>query len=102
VIVVAERGHEDDRHALGALALANELGGLEAVHAGHVDVEQDYGEVVVEQAAQRLTPGIGADDGLPKLLEHRLERQQLVRLVVDDEDVDLTDVHKHKMLNDEC
>ena len=79
---------------LGALALADERGGLEAVHAGHVDVEQDDGELVVEQCAQRLAAGVGADDVLAQLLEDRFERQQLLGLVVDEQDVDLCVGHR--------
>src|SRR5579872_5579171 len=35
---------------------------------------------------QRVTPGIGAYDPLPEILEYRFKRQQLVRLVIDNED----------------
>jgi hypothetical protein len=36
---------------LAALALADEARGLEPVHAGHVDVEQDDGELAVQHVA---------------------------------------------------
>jgi hypothetical protein len=96
VILVAECGDEDDRDVDGALALADKLCGLKAVHPRHVDVEQDDREVVGEQRPQRLPPAVGADDVLPQFLQHRLQRQELVRLVVDDEDVDFVGVHHGK------
>ena len=44
---------------------------------------------LLEQPAQRLAARDARDDVLPELLEHRLERQQLVGPVVDHQDVDL-------------
>src|SRR5439155_25878860 len=93
VVLVAERGHENDRNVLGAFALTNQRGGLKTVHAGHVDVEKNDGEFVVEQRPQRFAPGIGADYCLPEVLQHRLQRQEFLRLIVDDEDVDFAVVH---------
>ena len=54
LLLLVDRGEEDDRDALGLLAAADDLGGLVAVHAGHVDVEQDHRELALEQVAQRL------------------------------------------------
>ena len=50
----ADGGQEDDRRRTAALAAADEAGGLEAVHARHLHVEEHDGVVVVEQRAQRL------------------------------------------------
>ena len=77
---------EDDRDVLGALALLDELGGLEPVQARHLDVEQDRREVLVEQPAQRLLAGGRAHRVEPERLEHRLEREQVLGLVVDEQD----------------
>ena len=72
------------------LPLADEARGLEAVHAGHVDVEQDDRELAVQDVPQRLAPGVGADDRrVRQVLEHRLERQELLGAVVDDQDAGL-------------
>ena len=64
---VVERRDEDDRRVLGPLSLANQGGRLEAVHFRHVDVEQDDGEVVLQQTAQGLAPGGRLDDVLAEL-----------------------------------
>jgi hypothetical protein len=34
---------------------------------------------------QRLAAGVGADDALPQVLQHRLQCQEFLRAVVDDE-----------------
>ena len=86
--VVVERRDENDRRMLRPFSLANQRGRLEAVHLGHVDVEQDHGEIVFKQTAQGLAPGVGLDDVLAKLLERGLDRHDLFRHVVDDEYVD--------------
>jgi hypothetical protein len=88
-VVVAERGEEDDRRLLRALALADQGGGLEAVHARHVDVEQDHREVGLQQLLQRLAARGGLHQVLAEVAQDRLEREQLVRAVVDEQDVDL-------------
>ena len=49
-----DRRQEDDRDALGLVAAADDLGGLIAVHAGHVDVEQDDREFALEEVPERF------------------------------------------------
>ena len=89
LLVQVHGGEEDDRRALRALAGADHLRGLEAVHPRHVDVEEDDREVLLQEGAQRLAAGVRADHVLAQLAEDRLQREQLVRAVVDEEDVDL-------------
>jgi hypothetical protein len=74
---------------LGLAVLADQLGRLDAVDVGHVHVEQDHGELAREQLAQRVGARGRHHQVLPKLFEHDLERQPLVRQVVYDKDVDL-------------
>ncbi len=45
-------GDEDDRRALEARMLVDQAGGLEAIHAGHVHVQQHHGEFVLPSAAR--------------------------------------------------
>ena len=44
LLIARARGDEDDRHVLRALGAAHELGELEAVHLGHLHVEQREAE----------------------------------------------------------
>ena len=90
--VPRERRDEDDRRVAGLLALANQVRGLEAVHFGHLHVEEDDGEIVVEQPLQGLHPRLGADALDVSVGEHRLERDQVVRLIVDEE-------HLHRLID---
>ena len=68
--------------------LPDQARGLEPVHVGHVDVEQDDRELLLQQAAQRLARRADADDAQVGRLENGLERHQVLPGVVDDEDAD--------------
>jgi hypothetical protein len=54
LFVLGDRGDEDDRDVLRALALLDQLRRLEAVEQRHLDVEQDDRDVVEQQLAERL------------------------------------------------
>ena len=79
-------GDEDDRGALGALPLADQLGGLEAVHPRHPDVEEDDREVVGEDGTERLPSRLRPHQVLAEGGENRLERGELGGVVVDEQD----------------
>jgi hypothetical protein len=81
-----QRGQEDDRRVGRALAAADERGGLEAVHPRHLHVEQDRREVLLEDRAQRLLPGPGPADPRAERGQDGLEREQVLRVVVGDQD----------------
>ena len=63
VPVVAAGGDEDDGHVARALHAAHHLGELEAVHLGHLHVDEGERHVVHEQDLQRF----GARAGLQQL-----------------------------------
>ena len=86
-LVAVIGGHEDDRCMRGLLAAANQRRRLEAVEPWHVDVEQDQREIALQYLAQRLVTGRRRVQVLVEFLEQRPVDQQLVRPVVDDEDV---------------
>ncbi len=81
-------GQEDDRRVPRAVALPDQVGELEAVHAGHLDVHKDQAEVVAQQPAQRLDAGAGPDQVLTQVAQCRLEDEEVAGRVVDHEDVD--------------
>ena len=88
--------HEDDGELLEARMLADHGGELEAVDAGHHHVDQHDGDVLgLEQEAQRLLRRVGLDQVLAQLGEDDLVAQELRRLIVDQQDVDLVDVLDH-------
>jgi hypothetical protein len=89
VALLVVGGEEDDGCGLGALPLADEGGRLEAVHARHVHVEQDHREILVQDVLQGLLAGLGLDQVLAQLGQDRLQHDELVGPVVDQEDVDL-------------
>jgi hypothetical protein len=86
-------GQEDDRQLLRTGMAPHQRGRLEAVHGRHLDVEQHDRKGVVEHRAQGLLAGTDADQFLVKFGEHGFERQQVGRLVVDQQDLDSLLIH---------
>ena len=84
-----DRRDEDDRGALEARMFADHRRQLEAVEVRHDDIDQHDGDLVSQQMLQRLVGRVRLDQVLPKLGEDHLVAQQLGRLVVDQQDVDL-------------
>ena len=80
--------HEDDRRLLAARVLADHRGQLVAVEVRHADVDQDDGDLVLQQRLERLARRVGADQLLAQLGEDGIVGEQLGRLIVDDEDLD--------------
>ena len=84
---------EDDGELLEARMLADHGGELEAVELRHHHVDQHDGHVVgLEQDAERLVRRGRLDQVLAQLGEDDLVAQELRRLIVDQQDVDL--VHR--------
>ena len=87
LVVGVGGGEEDHRHVLVAAPPLDQLDGLEAVEAGHAHVHHDHREVVVEQALERLLARAGAHQAMAERRQHDLEREQVLGLVVDQQDV---------------
>jgi hypothetical protein len=89
VLVFAEvGGQEDDRDRGGLLPLLDHLGQLEAVHIRHLDVEHQQREFLGDEREQRLVRGAGAHQAVGRVFQHGLERDEIFRLVIDQQDVD--------------
>ncbi len=86
---MVDRGQEDDRDVPGALAALDVGGGLETVHPRHLDVQQDHREIVGEQRLERLLAGGRPYQRLVQRREDRLQCQEVLRPVVDQEDLRL-------------
>ncbi|MNC90293.1 hypothetical protein D3C83_63750 [compost metagenome] len=66
----------------------DDAGGLEAVHAGHADVEQDHGEFAVHQLLQGGEPGGRAHEPVAEGTQYRLVGEEARLLVVHQQDAD--------------
>ena len=88
MVLVVVRGEEDDRHAGRLAALLDELDEFEAAHVRHVDVEDHEGEFMGHEGQERLVGRFGADQAVAGVVENRFEDGEVLRLVVDDQDVD--------------
>ncbi len=72
-----------------ALAAADQLGQLETVHLGHLHIQQGQGHVaVVEQQLQRLGAGLGLEEFDAVALQQRLDGDQVLGDVIDDQAFD--------------
>ncbi len=87
LLVLGDRGDEDDRHVPRAFALLDQRRSLEAVELGHLHVEQDHGDLVPQQLPQRILAGMRIDQVLAERLQDALEREQVLGPIVDQEDV---------------
>ena len=91
--LIARADHHDG--AVQPAVVTKILRDLEPVHVGHVDVEQDHGEVVPQDLLERVRAGRGGDDVQPEFLEDRAVREDLLREVVDDQDARRVVVGRH-------
>ena len=94
-------GDEDHRRLLEARMLADHGGELETVQLRHADVDQDDRDFVLEQVFQRLAAGRGDDEVFVELLQDHFIGEQLGRLIVDQQDVDLF-VVCHWLVHQRC
>ena len=69
------------------LALLDERRQLDAVHAGHLDVEHQRRKIMTHDAQQRLFGGRRANERAVRVAQHHLENVEVSRLVVDDQDL---------------
>jgi hypothetical protein len=86
------RREEQDRHVARPPPLLDDLGELQAAHPRHLDVEDDRGELLIEQGEQRLVGRVRGHEPAPALRQERLERFEVARLVVDDQHARFVDV----------
>src|SRR5215469_15704487 len=80
--------NENDRHPLEARVLADHLSKFEAVEFRHAYVQQNNGDVILEQLLERFFSGVGLDQIVAKFAEDCFVGKKFGRLVVDHQDVD--------------
>jgi hypothetical protein len=84
--VVGVGGEKDDRRRLAGAAGFHEAGGLEPVHPRHLHVEDDQGELLPLDRGQGLRARRGTDQPRAEPLQDRLQGEEVVGVVVDEED----------------
>lgn len=82
-------GEKQDWNVLRLIASAHKLRSFEAVHPRHQHVQENHREIVLQDQLERLTAGLSADQVVVRLRQNALERQDILRRVVDEQDVDL-------------
>ena len=83
--VAVECGDEDDRREARRRQGLDVPRDLVAVHPGHLHVEDDDGEVLVQDVLERFGGVVGADEANAERLESRLEGEEVLGAVVDQE-----------------
>src|SRR5690606_11323724 len=84
--LLVDGGQEDDRDSSGLLSLPDERGGFVAVHFRHEHIEQDDGEIVLQQFPQGQLAG-GDRDDVAQWLEHFGKGEEISLVVVNEEDL---------------
>lgn len=79
-------GEEDDRRGRQFLGSPDQLGGLEPVHPGEVDVEDDDGDPAPEQFGECVFTGTGRDDIAIQREEHGAQQVAQSGVIVDQQD----------------
>ncbi len=85
---------EHDGQVLGARHAADQLRQLEAVHAGHLHVEDGQRELVFEQQRERLLAGGRLVDAVAVVADRGFEGEQVLGEIVDDQELD-AGVYRH-------
>ena len=83
---VAAGREKDDRRLVRPLASANRVRELDPVHDRHADVEEDDRELLLSDEAKCFRATRRARQVVAERLEHELERDQVGRTVVDQQD----------------
>ena len=87
-----DRRDEDHRSLLEPRMLPDHRGELEAIEIGHADIHQDHRDFRFQEMRQRLPAGRRLEQVLAEIIEYDLVAHQLGRLIVDQQDVDLSPV----------
>ena len=93
LLLLREGRDEDDGNVLRALAALDQLRELVPVEIRHLDVEEDAGEILEQQLLERRGPRRDGDEAVPERLEYRLEREEILLVVVDEQDVRAGSAH---------
>ena len=80
---------EDDRDGARALGATHQFGEFEAVHAGHLHVDEGERHVVGEQQLERLDAARSGEHPQARTFEQRTHRDEVLLDVVDDEHADV-------------
>src|SRR6476620_8279214 len=88
-VFVIHRTDENDWSRRGSWPLPAHRGGFEAVHSRHVHIEENNGELLLQQTTQSFATRSRANQILIQFREVRLVREKLVGPVVDKQDINL-------------
>ena len=92
---VADLNRRDEYHRrfLEARMFADHRGKFESVEFRHANVDQDDGDVVLEQELERFAPRRGRDQVFSEVLQNDFIGEQLGRLIVHQKNIDFLLVH---------
>jgi hypothetical protein len=69
--------------------LPDHIGKLETINLRHADIHEDDRDIFFEEKFKGFPAGVGLDQVLPKFVEYDFVAEQLSRLIIYHENVDL-------------
>jgi hypothetical protein len=84
---------EQDGDVLGAFALLDQVRKIDPAEPRHANVEDDRGKILPQHREQRFVGRLRTHHTTAGPLEHRLQRIEVPRLIVDDQESDVFVVH---------
>src|SRR5262245_43785672 len=80
------RRQKNNRDMLGAPALLNQPGKLNAAEFRHLHIQHDGRELLTHQGEERLTAALSLGNSVISALENAFQRKEISWIVVDNED----------------
>ena len=74
---------KNNRCVLRFFTFTNQRGCFEAVDTGHIDVQNDEGEIVVKEKSQSIESGSCANQVLSKVAQQRFQRNEVFNVIID-------------------
>ena len=90
-------GDKNDGRLFEPRPLPNQFRGFEAVHTGHVNVQQDDGEILLQKTFERLAPVSCFDNVLAQFKQNGFVGHQLSGLIVHKQNVDFIFLHLNRL-----
>src|SRR6478672_5717387 len=87
-VFLVDGTEENDGDVAGLFARLDDLRNVKPVHLRHLHVEKDCREVMLKNALQCFIAGMCRDERLPKGFQNRLECEEILRPVIDEQKLD--------------
>src|SRR5689334_20246364 len=70
-------------------ALSDKLGGLKPIHYRHIDIHQDYRNLLVEQIAERIFSRCYFYQLMLGIRQYRFQRKEILKLIINQKNIEI-------------